>query len=148
MTDTVKQLQAWMELTNAKARYCRTLDTKDWDGFSDLFVDDFEQDLSGTSDMGVIRGRDTVIKMIRSSIETAITCHQVHTPEITLNEAGDEAEVIWPMSDRVIKPGTDFSLSGYGHYNERWVKQNGEWKMAYQKLTRLHMEFHEVTRSE
>lgn len=147
MTDTVTHvasadpihfMQAWMELTTAKARYCRLLDTKDWAGFADLMTEDFELDLSGTSDLGVIRGRDNAIATIRSSIDTAKTAHQVHTPEITLN--GDEALVIWPMQDRVIW-SPEKALTGFGHYNERWIKQNGEWKLAAQRLTRLFIEF-------
>ena len=87
----------------------------------------------------MFRGRDAVLKTVRSSIETAKTAHQVHTPEITLNSAGDEAEVIWAMQDRV-QWSEARSLVGYGHYNERWVKQNGEWKLAFQRLTRLHVD--------
>lgn len=137
-TNAMQTLQAQMELSNAKARYCRCLDTKDWAGFADLMTDNFELDLSATSDLGVIRGRELAVATIRSSIETAKTAHQVHTPEITLN--GDEAFVIWAMQDRVIW-SAEKSLAGYGHYNERWVKQNGEWKLAAQRLTRLFMEF-------
>lgn len=137
-TDTLHSLQAWMDLTNAKARYCRLLDSKDWTGFGNLMTDNIELDLSGTSDLGIIRGRDEVVARIRSSLETARTAHQVHTPEITLN--GDEATVIWAMQDRVIW-SAEKSLTGYGHYNERWVKQDGEWRLAAQKLTRLIMEF-------
>lgn len=136
--DAMQTLQAQMELSNAKARYCRLLDTKDWAGFAKLMTEDFELDLSATSDLGVIRGREQAVAMIRSSIETAKTAHQVHTPEITLN--GDQALVIWAMQDRVIW-SAEKSLTGYGHYNERWVKQNGEWKLAAQRLTRLMMEF-------
>lgn len=136
--ETLHTLQAWMELTNAKARYCHLLDTKDWTGFGDLMTDDIELDLSGTSDLGMIRGREEAVARIRSSVETAQTAHHVHTPEITLN--GDEALVVWAMQDRLIWSNGK-TLTGYGHYNERWVKQNGEWKLAAQKLTRLIMEF-------
>ena len=57
----------------------------------------------------------------------------------------DEANVIWAMQDRVISPGGGPSLTGYGHYHERWVKRNGRWKIAALKLTRLHLDFHPPT---
>ena len=140
MNNICANLVAWMELTEAKARYCRFLDTKDWQAFGDLMTDDFELDLSGTSAQGTFKGRQAALQTIRASIETAKTVHQVHNPEITLNEQGDEARVIWAMQDRVVWPETGQSLTGYGHYNECWRKENDEWKLAAQKLTRLHME--------
>ena len=140
MNNVCNSLLAWMELTEAKARYCRFLDTKDWQAFGELMTEDFELDLSGTSSQGVFNGRDAALQTIRASIETAKTAHQVHNPEITLNEQGNEAEVIWAMQDRVVWPENGQSLTGYGHYHERWRKENGAWKLAAQCLTRLHME--------
>jgi hypothetical protein len=131
-------IRDWLALGEAKARYCRLLDTKDWQGFADLMTEDLELDLSATSDLGVIRGRDAALAMIRSSIETASTAHQVHSPEIHIS--GDEAQVIWAMQDRVVWGGDKPSLTGYGHYHERWLRIDGQWKLAAQRLTPLHLE--------
>jgi hypothetical protein len=136
--NNLDEIKDWIALCNAKARYCRTLDTKDWDGFRDLFTEDYELDVSDGTGMPVIKGRDAAMAQVQSSILTARTAHQVHTPEIRLN--GDEAQVIWAMQDRVVW-GPDKSLTGYGHYHERWVRQDGAWKIATLKLTRLHIDF-------
>jgi hypothetical protein len=32
------------------------------------------------------------------------------------------------------------SIVGYGHYPERWVLREGQWKLAAQRLTRLHVD--------
>lgn len=137
--DTIKD---WMAICNAKARYCRTLDTKDWAGYRDLFTEDYELDVSEGTDLPIIRGRDAAIAQVQSSILTAKTAHQVHSPEITIN--GDEAFAIWALQDRVVW-GPGKALTGYGHYHERWVRQNGEWKIAALKLTRLHIDFEMAT---
>ena len=43
------------------------------------------------------------------------------------------------MQDRLIwEDGR--TMTGYGHYHERYVKQDGRWRIARQKLTRLIME--------
>ena len=133
-----QSISDWLALCEAKARYCRTLDTKDWQGFADLMMGDLELDMSATSDLGVIRGRDAAISMIRSSIELARTVHQVHSPEMSID--GDEAQVIWAMQDRVVWGEGRPSLTGYGHYHERWLRHNGKWKLAALRLTRLHMD--------
>jgi hypothetical protein len=134
----LETIEAWLALSEAKARYCRTLDTKDWAGYSDLLTEDFILDVSEGSQVPVITGRDAAVKQIQSSILSARTAHQVHSPEIELN--GDEAQVIWAMQDRVIWGPDRPSITGYGHYHERWVKRNGEWKLASLRLTRLHID--------
>jgi hypothetical protein len=127
----------WLAIANLKAAYCRLLDTKDWEGWGQLFTEDFVQDVSGSGG-GVFRGRDAAVSATRSSIETAKTAHQVHFPEITIN--GDTATGIWPLQDRLVwEDGR--TLTAYGHYHERYVRTVGGWRIAEQKLTRLLMDF-------
>jgi hypothetical protein len=133
----------WLALCEAKARYCRTLDSKDWAAFGGLMTDDFELDVTHGTSLPVIHGRDAALKMIRGSIETAKTSHQVHLPEIELN--GDEAHVIWAMQDRVVWGPDRPSLIGYGHYHQRWVRKDGQWKLAASRLTRLHIDWEPAT---
>jgi len=105
-------------LWEGKARYCRTLDTKDWAGYADLFTEDCVLDVTEGTQIPIISGRDAAIRQIQSSILTAKTAHQVHSPEIALH--GDEAHVVWAMQDRVIWGADRPSL----------------------KLTRLHIDVH------
>jgi ketosteroid isomerase-like protein len=127
----------WLAIANLKAAYCRLLDSKDWDGWKELFTEDFELDVTGSGGE-LLRGRDAVVESVRGSIATAKTAHQVHFPEMVLE--GDEARAVWPMQDRVVwEEGR--ALTGWGHYHERYVKRDGRWRIAAQKLTRLVMEF-------
>lgn len=130
----------WIALCEAKARYCRTLDTKDWAGYADLLTEDYELDVTEGTGLPIIKGRGAAMRQIQSSILTAKTAHQVHSPEIELN--GDEARVVWALQDRVIWGPERRSMTGYGHYHERWVRRNGQWKLAALKLTRLQVDFH------
>lgn len=136
MNDSIS-FEEWQNICCAKARYCRYLDSKEWDNFAALFTDDLELDVSEGTDIPVIKGREEAMAMIRSSIETAKTSHQVHCPEMARD--GDAILVTWAMQDRVIW-GPERALSGYGHYHERWVKRDGVWKIAAQRLTRLILE--------
>lgn len=146
MSDTTFT-DAYLAISAVKARYCRLLDTKDWSGFAALLTEDFELDVSEGTSVPVIRGRDAAVKQIRSSVDSARTAHQVHSPEITLDGA-NRAQVIWAMQDRVVWGEEQAArigrsgLTGYGHYHERYVKQDGEWKIAALRLTRLHIDMH------
>jgi hypothetical protein len=131
-------VDAFYELTRAKARYCFTLDSRDWAGFADLMTDDVVLDVSDGTGVPVVTGRDAAVEMIRSSLTNSKSAHQVHTPLIELN--ADGADVVWAMQDRVIWEGGP-GLTGYGHYHERWVRRGDEWKLASLRLTRLIVEF-------
>ena len=123
LTDLAK-IEAYIAISEVKARYCRTLDTTDWAGYADVFTEDAELDTRPAGG-SLTHGRDAVVSIFRSAVETATTAHQVHSPEITLN--GDTADVIWVMQDRV-EWGADrrpimgnSGHTGYGHYHEQYV---------------------------
>jgi SnoaL-like domain len=145
----IARQEAILAICEVKARYCRMLDGKDWAGFSALFTEDFELDTSGAGGP-VVRGREAAMKMVRGSVETARTAHQVHSPEIALH--GDSADVIWAMQDRVIwgperklAPGL-LGHTGYGHYHEHYVRQDGNWRIARQRLVHMLVDNHYAPR--
>jgi uncharacterized protein (TIGR02246 family) len=126
----------WLAIAHVKAAYCRLLDTKDWEGWAQLFTEDCEMDVreaGGTLEIG----RDVFVASVRAAIEATKTAHQVHFPEIAID--GNSATAIWPMQDRLIW-GDGRTMTGYGHYHETYVKQDGRWRIARQKLTRLIVE--------
>lgn len=126
-------------ITELKARYCRFLDTKDWDGWGALFTDDAVID---TTDSGgpVYSGREQIVASVKAALDAAKTVHHVHQPEIVIK--GNEARAVWAMQDRVVWP-QGRKLTGYGHYLEHYVREGGEWRIAESKLTRLLVEMDE-----
>lgn len=137
----------WLAICETKARYCRCMDTKDWAGWADVFTEDLVLDTTPAGGYRV-EGRDKVIAMVRSSIETAKTAHQVHNPEVTF-DGPDAANVIWAMQDRV-EMGEERRASlgeaghtGYGHYRERYVRcGDGKWRIRETQLSYLHYDRH------
>jgi len=140
-----EQIEDYLAICEVKARYCRFLDTKDWDSWGDLFTDDFELDTRPSGGTQT-QSREEALRIVRAAIGDAITAHQVHSPEVRIE--GDSARVVWAMQDRVLWPADkaaqmgNAGLTGYGHYHERYVRQAGRWRIAAQTLTRLHMDVH------
>jgi len=134
----IELIDAFVAISQVKARYCRTVDAKDWDAFKELFTEDLEFSMPG---MEPIHGRDNAVSFVRDALADASTAHHVHMPEIDLQ--GDEANVIWAMQDRNTwdPPKNGVSIQrGYGQYHERYVRVNGEWKIAAEKLVYLHLD--------
>jgi hypothetical protein len=117
-----------------KARYCRYLDTKDWEAWRSLFSDDF---LSDTSPAGgkVIRGANEFVAFTRKGLRSQATVHQVHAPEIELTSL-TTASGVWALED-VVRFGPGVNLRGYGHYTETYQKVDGRWLITSSTLTRL-----------
>jgi uncharacterized protein (TIGR02246 family) len=126
------------EIQQLKARYFRTLDTKDWEGFRQVFTDDVVIDASEAGG-AVVTGVDEFLTFLGEALAGTITVHQGHMPEITLT-SDTTATGIWALHDIVIWPnGT--RLDGFGHYHETYLKDADEWRIKTSKLTRVHTDF-------
>lgn len=121
-----------------KARYFRTLDTKDWEGYRNVFTEDVVMDTSASGG-GVIEGIDAFLDFLQEALADAVTVHQGHMPEIEIT-SDTTATGIWALHDIIIWP-TGMRLDGYGHYHETYEKGADGWRIKTSTLTRLHADF-------
>jgi hypothetical protein len=121
-----------------KARYCRTLDTKEWAAYRELFTDDVTVD---TTDSGgsAITGADEFLAFLTETLRDVVTVHHCHTPEIVVPAPG-QASGVWAMEDMLRWPDGS-ELHGYGHYHETYRNDGKGWRIASSRLTRLRMDF-------
>ncbi len=130
-TDEVRAIE------QLKARYCRLLDAKDWDGFRELFTADFVSDTRESGGI-VIEGADTFVTFVGRTLAKAVSVHQVQQPEIELTSP-TSASGVWAMQDVVrFMPG--ITLHGFGHYHETYEKADDVWRIKTMTLTRLREE--------
>jgi hypothetical protein len=130
----VDEIEAIKQL---KARYFRTMDTKDWAGMRRVFCDDVEIDTSASGG-GIITGADEFLLFLRGALGDVITVHHGHTPEIELTSV-TTANGIWAMEDMLRWPDGR-ELHGFGHYHETYRKAEGQWRIKSSRLTRLRMD--------
>ena len=134
-------MEAWLEIEQIKklkARYFRTLDTKDWAAYRSVFTDDVVMDTS-QSGGSVIEGADSFLDFLIPALEGAVTVHQGHMPEIDL-ASETTATGVWALQDTIWWPDGSV-MHGYGHYHESYDKSGGEWRINSSKLTRLQVLF-------
>jgi len=125
----------WVAICELKARYCRLLETKDWDACG-LFTEDFVSDTSEAAGK-FIEGADKFVAFVRGRLgkSSQVTAHQVHNPEIELTSA-TTATGIWALED-VVRINMLINVNGRGHYHETYEKIDGRWYIKSSKLTRL-----------
>ncbi len=151
--DPLVRLVAIEEIRRLKARYFRTMDTKDWEGFAAVFAPDATMDMSGEvrdrshdrdgdrdgdPDAGVTRGNEAIAAFVRAAVDNVTTVHHGHMAEIEVTSPTTAAGV-WAMEDVLRWPeGAPIrSLHGFGHYHETYVNLDGAWLIATIVLTRL-----------
>jgi uncharacterized protein (TIGR02246 family) len=124
-----------------KARYFRTLDTKDWDGFGQVFTEDAVMDVPEVD--SISHGREAIVAMVTNTLAKARTVHHGHMPEIDLT-GPDTASGIWAMEDYNEWPpresGERVGIRGYGHYREEYRREDGEWRISRCRLDRLRVD--------
>jgi hypothetical protein len=136
--DTSEQLVAIEAIRQLKARYFRTMDTKDWDGMRQVFTDDVVVDTTQDAGGEAIAGADVFMTFLRDVIGDVVTTHHGHMPEITITSPST-ATGIWAMEDLLRWPdGTE--MNGFGHYHETYALVDGEWRIKTLVLTRLRVD--------
>ncbi|MBB35854.1 MAG: DUF4440 domain-containing protein [Hirschia sp.] len=141
----LETLIARTEICELKAKYCRLLDTKQWEDFREIFLPDAEIDISDDVPAeiggGTFVGRDRLVDNTRHFMGPGDSAHHVHGSEITFQDA-DNASGIWSMYDKVIFPPGKSpvpfqSKTGHGFYHERYTRTADGWKIAALRLQRL-----------
>lgn len=120
-----------------KARYFRTMDTKDWEGMRAVFADDVAVDTTAAGGPAMT-GADDFVAFLRETLGEATTVHHGHMPEIELTSAAT-ATGIWALHD-FVQWGNNMRLLGAGHYHETYEKTGDAWRIKSLTLTRLHSE--------
>jgi hypothetical protein len=133
------RLEDLENIRQAKARYCRFLDTKAFDQWERLFSPEaritfYNPDGTVAMEFQSIAEFST---LTRDFFAATITVHQTHNSEIDF-VSDSTARAIWSMEDWHIYPAGSphRTLHGYGFYYETWEKRGDDWKITRLELKR------------
>jgi len=119
-----------------KYKYMRCLDQKRWDEIAEVFTEDASAAYSGGKYS--YEGRDAIVEFLRTSMgaDSFHSAHQVHHPEIEFTSE-TTATGTWSLQDTVIDTRWDITIRGAAFYEDRYVKQDGAWKIQHTGYRRL-----------
>jgi hypothetical protein len=141
----IEKLLAIEEIKRLKAKYCRVMDEKNWQEWRNVFTPDGVMLVPEVKERPAIIGVDAIIEFIIPLLDTAVTVHHLHAPEIEIL-SDTEATGIWALDDNLWwtpeAPSTYgwTKLRGAGHYREKYRKTEHGWRIAELALTRLYLE--------
>ena len=114
------------QIRQLKYRYLRTLDTKQWDEFSDCFVADATADYAGLA----FPDRAALVDFMRANLGPGVvTMHHCHHPEIEVE--GNRARGRWYLHDQVISVEHRFRLEGAAFYADRYLRTPDGWRISH-----------------
>lgn len=139
--ELVRELMDREQLKELRARYFRHLDLRDHEGFASVFTEDAVLEVPEV-DL-VFRGREEIASKVLASVQGAVSAHHGHTSELTFT-GPDTATGIWAMQDIVEWPraasGERIGITGVGHYQDEYVRQDGQWRIAKVRLVRFRVQ--------
>lgn len=150
----IDRLLAIEDIRQLKARYFRLMDMRDWAGLGQTLCRDATFDcsvgfqstpLGGTPEGPegpITTGREAIVAWIQEAFAAQTSTHHGHGHEIVI-DSETEAHGIIAMEDYIFAPDRKTRLlHAAGHYHEVYRFEDGAWRIAETKLTRLfsHME--------
>lgn len=140
--ERITELSEIEAIKQLKGRYQRGVDTKDWDLLASVFTPDARSIYNAGKHS--YDGREAILDFLREGLGSidVQTMHHAHTPEIEITSE-TTARGTWYLEDFVLsqKPakgaphGT--TLHGTGIYQDEYVKQGGEWRIALTGYERI-----------
>jgi hypothetical protein len=128
-----------------KYRYWRGIDTGDIAGLRDLFTEDVKVDYIGGSYRWQMQGKDKILESIAGAFNAnAVACHTGHHPEIEVL-SDTTATGTWYLTDVFINLVEKVRTTGSALYRDKYVKQNGKWRIAESVYERLYEEVEPFT---
>lgn len=143
--DDLRRLLDLEAIHQLKARYCRFVDTKQWDRLRALFTPETRFEGFGSAPTGA--GVDEFIGGISSRLARVVSVHHCHMPEIVF-PGPDRARGIWAMMDVLQFPPGEApreapgsrGFRAYGHYEEAYRRDGEVWRFCFMRLTRLRID--------
>jgi hypothetical protein len=137
----IERLTYTEQIKTLKARYFRTVDTRDWAAFAAVFTPSATLEVIRTDGETVkSSGADAIVSRVEEFLRGAQSVHHGFTPEINIHSPYS-ASGIWAMED--LLSWSDRRLHGFGHYHEQYVREpeQSEWRIGYCRLVRARLDW-------
>jgi hypothetical protein len=136
---TLEELLDIHAIQRLKHRYLRCLDQKAWDELATCFTVSAHATYGGGAKE--LDGRDAIMAFLTESMGSTgmLTSHRCTQPEIDL-VSPTEATGTWALEDVVIHQDFGVTIHGASFYEDRYVKEGDDWKIAVTGYKRTYEE--------
>ena len=126
------------QIKRLKYAYCRCIDMANFVELKELFTEDASVCYVGGSYRFEAQGRDKILEALTYAFHSeAVAMHHVNHPEIDL-VSDTEASGVWYLKDWFLDLRHKIITDGTALYRDRYVKQDGRWKIHYASYERIY----------
>jgi hypothetical protein len=153
MMDDLQRLAAIEDIRRTKTRYWNGMDFRQPDVLRSAFADgpvvlDYRGTPDGPQEGNYFTDAESCVAWLRQCLAGYVSSHQGHSVEVDFL-SDTEAKATWSFSDHVWFKSDDESLllpslgrhyRSWGHYFDRYSKQDGQWRISATSFRPLHIE--------
>lgn len=133
----VRKLRDIEEIRRVRYAYFRTMDTANWDEFTEQLAPDFTCRYIGGDYEFCANNRDEFVAMIKAGFNANMAAqHQGHHPEIDIID-DTHATGRWYLQDVVYQDDRNEFLYGTAIYTDRYERRADGWKLVYSEYYRI-----------
>ena len=122
----IQQISDHLEITAVLHRYCRAVDSQDWDLYRTVFTEDARIDYT-TAPTGAAGTREEIVEWLRTNLALfSMTQHYVTNLEIDLD--GDAATVRAMLYNPLQFAGVEQPIFCGGNYHHQMVRTPEGWR--------------------
>jgi hypothetical protein len=125
----IRVLEDIEAIRKLKSKYWRCVDRKLWDEIVECFTEDMV--LSVFSKL--IQGRNECVQFLKDGLAQVVSAHQGHQAEIDITSEST-ARAIWALNDLLLDMQPGVNYTGFGYYEDEYVKEDGNWKIKRSKV--------------
>jgi hypothetical protein len=137
----LQEMHDYKQIVELKAKFVRTADAKDWNGYREVFGDDGVYDFGGGF---TLHDGQAFVDAVAGQLEGAVSVHRAFLPVITF-ESPTKAKGEWAVNDYIeFQPdpttGERAGFNGFGYEYETYQKIAGAWKITDWRVHYIRMD--------
>lgn len=138
----VQRLRDIEEIRQNKAKYYRSIDSKQWNDLRETVSEDFKTAFFGGKI--VCNGVEEFVAFLKkSNPETTVSLHMAYIPEITI-DSETEAHGRWYLRDStIVNDGSNYIVQGASFHMDKYEKRDGKWLITEIKSERTFEEMYQ-----
>jgi bile-acid 7alpha-dehydratase len=126
----IRVLEDIEAIRKLKSKYWRCVDRKLWDEIVECLTEDMVLSVFSTT----IEGRNAFVQFLKDALSQAVSAHQGHQAEIEITSEST-ARATWVLNDLLLDMQPGVNYTGFGYYEDEYIKEDGNWKIKRSKVT-------------
>ena len=131
----IRALEDIEAIKELKSKYWRCVDSKQFEEQANCLTEDGIFELPDAKKR--LQGRKAIVQFLMENLgESIVSVHRGHNHEIEIT-SDTTAKGKWRLNDVIYNIPANTAFSGWGFYEDEYVKEQSEWKIKNTRITHV-----------